>query len=117
MKKRLVTVLVMVVVMVAGCENSNSVEEPIGADSQMTENEIDTDVPSLLDGVTMEVTEYSDTRVTVRITNDTDMNIRCGSDFHLKILDEESEITQIMRLQQSLIFQWKKQNIRMPGLQ
>ena len=34
-----------------------------------------------LDGVTMEVTKYSDTSVTVMITNDTDMNIRCGEDF------------------------------------
>ena len=50
----------------------------------------DTDVPSLLDGVTMEVTEYSDTSVTVRITNDTDMDIMCGEDFCLKILDEET---------------------------
>ena len=90
MKKRLVVVLVMAVVILAGCGNSNSAEESIGADNKMTENEIDTDEPSSLDGVTMEVTEYSDTSVTVRITNDTDMNIRCGSDFYLKILDEET---------------------------
>ena len=91
MKKRLVTVLIMVVVMMAGCGNSNSAEETNGVDSQMTENETDTDVPSSLDGVTMEVTEYSDTSVTVRITNDTDMNIRCGGeDFCLKILDGET---------------------------
>ena len=50
----------------------------------------DTDVLSPLDGVTMEVTEYSDTSVTVRITNDTDMDIMCGEDFCLKILDEET---------------------------
>ena len=43
-----------------------------------------------LDGVTMEVTEYSDTSVTVRITNNTDMNIMCGSNFRLKILDEKT---------------------------
>ena len=45
---------------------------------------------SLLDGVTMEVTEYSDTSVTVRIVNDTDKDIECGSDFCLEMQDEET---------------------------
>ena len=91
MKKRLVVVLGMVFVMMAGCGNSSSAEEPTEADNQMTGNETDTDISSSLDGVTMEVTEYSDTSVTVRITNDTDMNIRCGGeDFCLKILDGET---------------------------
>ena len=92
MKKRLVVILLMVfVLMMAACGNSNSAEEPTEADNQMTGNETDTDISSSLDGVTMEVTEYSDTSVTVRITNDTDMNIRCGGeDFCLKILDGET---------------------------
>ena len=39
MKKRLVSVLVIVLVLViTGCGSSNSAEEPIGADNQMTEN-------------------------------------------------------------------------------
>ena len=50
----------------------------------------DTDVLSPLDGVTMEVTKCSDTSVTVRIVNDTDKDIRCGSDFCLKMQDEET---------------------------
>ena len=45
---------------------------------------------SLLDGVTMEVTECSDTSVTVRIVNDTDKDIQCGEDFCLEIQDEET---------------------------
>lgn len=45
---------------------------------------------SLLDGVTMEVTECSDTSVTVKITNDTDKDIECGEDFCLKMQDEET---------------------------
>lgn len=48
------------------------------------------DVLSPLDGVTMEVTECSDTSVTVKITNDTDKDIECGSDFCLKMQDEET---------------------------
>lgn len=47
MKKRLVAVLVMAVVMMAGCENSNSVEEPSGADIQVTENILREDLISL----------------------------------------------------------------------
>lgn len=50
----------------------------------------DTDVLSPLDGVTMEVIECSDTSVTVRITNDTDKDIQCGSAFYLEIQDEET---------------------------
>lgn len=50
--------------------------------------DIDTDVLSPLDGVTMEVTECSDTSVTVRIMNDTDKDIQCGEDFCLEIQDE-----------------------------
>ena len=38
MKKRIAAVLVMAVVMMAGCGNSNSAEESTGADGQMTEN-------------------------------------------------------------------------------
>ena len=45
---------------------------------------------SLLDGVTMEVTECSDTSVTVRIVNDTDKDIQCGEDFCLEIQNEET---------------------------
>lgn len=51
----------------------------------------DTDVPSPLDGVSMEVTEHSDTSVAIRITNNMEMNIECGFDFHLKMLDEETD--------------------------
>ncbi|MDE7323057.1 MAG: hypothetical protein K2N73_10110, partial [Lachnospiraceae bacterium] len=44
MKKRLLAVLVMVfVLIIAGCGNSNSVEEPTGADSQMVGNAVQTD--------------------------------------------------------------------------
>ena len=44
MKKILLSVLVMVfVLMIAGCGNSNSEEGPIGADSQMAENAEQTD--------------------------------------------------------------------------
>ncbi|MBD5503912.1 MAG: hypothetical protein HDR09_09270 [Lachnospiraceae bacterium] len=50
----------------------------------------DTDVLSPLDGVTMEVTKCSDTSVTIKITNDTDKDIECGSDFCLKMWDEET---------------------------
>ena len=50
----------------------------------------DTDVLSPLDGVTMEVTECSDTSVTVRIVNDTDKDIQCGEDFCLEMQDEET---------------------------
>lgn len=52
--------------------------------------DIDTDALSPLDGVTMEVTECSDTSVTVKITNDTDKDIECGEDFCLKMQDEET---------------------------
>lgn len=38
----------------------------------------------------MEITECSDTSVTVRITNDTDKDIQCGLDFCLKMQDEET---------------------------
>ena len=38
----------------------------------------------------MEVTECSDTSVTIKITNDTDKDIECGSDFCLKMQDEET---------------------------
>ena len=48
------------------------------------------DALSPLDGVTMEVTEYSDTSVTVRIANDTDKDIQCGADFRLEMQDEET---------------------------
>ena len=58
--------------------------------TEMGESDIDTNVLSPLDGVTMEVTEYSDTSVTVKITNDTDKDIQCGSDFCLKMQDEET---------------------------
>ena len=53
-------------------------------------NDADIDVLSPLDGVTMEVTECSDTSVTIKITNDTDKDIECGSDFCLKMQDEET---------------------------
>ena len=69
-----------------------AINQILGNVNQDTEKiRTDTDGPSSLDGVTMEVTEYSDTSITVRITNDTDMNIECGGeDFCLKILDEET---------------------------
>lgn len=52
--------------------------------------DIDTDALSPLDGVTMKVTEYSDSSVTVRIVNDTDKDIMCGSDFCLEMQNEET---------------------------
>lgn len=48
------------------------------------ERDTNTDVSSPLDGVTMEVTECSDTSVTVRIVNATDKDIQCGEDFCLE---------------------------------
>lgn len=52
--------------------------------------DIDIDALSPLDGVTMKVTEYSDSSVTVRIVNDTDKDIMCGSDFCLEMQNEET---------------------------
>ena len=57
---------------------------------EVPEIDIDTDALSPLDGVTMEVTECSDTSVTIKITNDTDKDIECGSDFCLEMQDEET---------------------------
>ncbi len=53
-------------------------------------NDADIDVLSPLDGVTMEVTECSNTSVSIKITNDTDKDIECGSDFCLEMQDEET---------------------------
>ncbi len=58
---------------------------------EIIDSEKDANVFSPLAGVTMEVTEYSNTSVSVRITNDTDKDIQCGSDFCLEIQDEETE--------------------------
>lgn len=60
------------------------------ANIEMMERDADTDVLSPLDGVPMEVTECSNTSVTIKITNDTDKDIECGSDFCLKMQDEET---------------------------
>lgn len=50
MKKRLVAVLVMVFVMLmAACGNSNNAEEPAGDDSQKTENTEQTDPEEMMD--------------------------------------------------------------------
>ncbi|MBD5522441.1 MAG: hypothetical protein HDR03_14665 [Lachnospiraceae bacterium] len=38
----------------------------------------------------MEVTECSDTSVTVKITNDTDKDIECGERFYLEMQNEET---------------------------
>ncbi len=59
--------------------------------SGIIDSEKDANVFSPLAGVTMEVTEYSNTSVSVRITNDTDKDIQCGSDFCLEMQDEETE--------------------------
>ena len=53
-------------------------------------SQIDDTEPSPLVGITMEVTEYSDTNVTVRITNDTDKDIQCGANFCLEMQDEKT---------------------------
>ena len=53
-------------------------------------NDADIDVLSPLDGVTMEVTECSNTSVSIKITNDTDKDIECGSDFCLEMQAEET---------------------------
>ena len=58
---------------------------------EIIDSEKDANVSSPLAGVTMEVTEYSDTSVSVRITNDTDKDIQCGSDFCLEMQVEETE--------------------------
>ena len=58
---------------------------------EIIDSDKDANVFSPLAGVTMEVTEYSNTSVSVRITNDTDKDIQCGSDFCLEIQDEETE--------------------------
>lgn len=60
------------------------------ANIEMKERDIDADMLSPLDGVTMEVTECSDTSVTVRIVNVTDKDIQCGEDFCLETQDEET---------------------------
>ncbi len=75
MRKRIAFILVTVcVLLITGCG----------------ERDTNTDVLSPLDGVTMEIVEYSDTSVTVRITNDTDKDIQCGSDFCLEMQDEKT---------------------------
>ncbi len=98
MRKRIEFIMVTAcVLLITGCGNSNSAGDPAGTDSQIVENteqtdtaEKDIDVSSPLDGVTMEVTECSDTSVTVRIANDTDKDIQCGSVFCLEMQDEET---------------------------
>ena len=55
MKKCLVAVLLMVVVMMAGCGNSNSAEEPNEAGNQMTGNE--TDGLSTIEGTVLEIND------------------------------------------------------------
>lgn len=57
---------------------------------EIIDSEKDANVFSPLGGVTMQVTEYSDTSVSVRIMNDTNKDIQCGSDFCLKMQDEET---------------------------
>ena len=52
--------------------------------------DVDTNVSSPIDGVTMEVTKCSDISVTVKIVNNTDKDIECGDDFYLEKQDEES---------------------------
>jgi len=69
-------------------------EEQANSDVNVPEtidSEKDANVSSPLVGVTMEVTEYSDTSVSIRITNDTDKDIQCGSDFCLEMQGEETE--------------------------
>ena len=44
MKKRFVAVLALVVLMMAGCGNSNSADEPVGADSQTMDNTDQTNI-------------------------------------------------------------------------
>ena len=69
-------------------------EEQANSDVNVPEiinSEKDANVSSPLVGVTMDVTEYSDTSVSIRITNDTDKEIQCGSDFCLEMQDEETE--------------------------
>lgn len=58
---------------------------------------IDVDAPledasseSIIDGVTMEVTEASDVSLTLKITNETDKNIQFGDDYYLEGRDKES---------------------------
>lgn len=58
---------------------------------EIIDSEKDANVFSPLAGVTMEVTEYSNTSVSVMITNETDKDIQCGSDFCLEMQDEETE--------------------------
>lgn len=74
--------------------HSRKNEEQANSDVNVPEiidSEKDANVFSPLAGVTMEVTEYSNTSVSVRITNDTDKDIQCGSDFCLEMQDEETE--------------------------
>lgn len=52
--------------------------------------DVDTNMSSPLDGVTMEVTKCSDISVTVKIVNDTEKYIQCGDAFYLEVQDEES---------------------------
>lgn len=52
--------------------------------------DMNTNISSPLDGVTMEVTKCSDISVTVKIVNDTEKYIQCGDAFYLEKQDEES---------------------------
>ena len=51
---------------------------------------VNNNVSSPLEGVTMEVTKCSDISVTVKIVNDTEKYIQCGDAFYLEVQDEES---------------------------
>ncbi len=83
MKKSIKTALTLLwicMIILGGC--ASSPEEKI--------NTIISTAASPLDGVTMKITECSDTNVTVSIVNNTDKDIQCGEDFRLEMQNEKT---------------------------
>ena len=99
-KIRIILPVVILSILLSGCQNTGSgigndtgtQDTQINASDQADEKTktVGADVLSPIAGVTMEVLDCTDTSVTIKITNDTDKDIECGSDFHLDILDEET---------------------------
>ena len=68
----------------------NPADDELVLQKDEKEQAMDADVLSPIDGVMMEVLDCTDTSVTIKITNDTDKDINCGTDFHINILDEKT---------------------------
>ena len=97
---RIILPVVCLAIILSGCQNTGNgtggdtgnQDTQINALDQADEKvqAMDADVLFPIDGVTMEVLDCTDTSVTIRITNDTDKDINCGTDFHLNMLDEKT---------------------------